>query len=46
MREQLDTGDFVIAAYAISILGIAALLIVSWLEMRRAEQRREGVRRR
>ena len=46
MREALDQWDFVIAAYAVGLLGTGAMLVWSWLAMRRAERRRDEVRRR
>ena len=46
MREQLDPQGFVVAAYAVSLIGIALLLLFSWIAMRRAERRREETRRR
>ncbi|WP_168194153.1 hypothetical protein [Altererythrobacter sp. TH136] len=45
MRETLDPWPFILAAYAIGVLGTLALLAWSWLAMRRAEQRREGAGR-
>ncbi len=45
IRESLNQWDYVIAAYAIAIPAIAALLIVSWLRMHRAERAREESRR-
>ena len=45
MREALDQWDFVIAAYAVGLLGTVAMLVWSWLAMRRAERRRDEVRR-
>ena len=44
MREALDHWPFVIAAYAIGILGTLTLVGWSWLAMRRAETRRDKVR--
>ena len=46
MREALDQWDFVIAAYAVGLLGTVAMLVWSWLAMRRAERRRDEARRR
>ena len=46
MREALDQWDFVIAAYAVGLVGTLAMLVWSWLTMRRAEKRRDEVRRR
>ena len=44
MREALDQWDFVIAAYAIGVGATLALVIWSWLTMKRAEKRREEAR--
>ena len=46
MREALDHWPFVIAAYALGVLGTLALVGWSWLAMRRAEARREAAKRR
>ena len=46
MREALDPWDFVIAAYAVGLVGTIAMIVWSWLAMRRAEKRRDEVRRR
>ena len=46
MREALDHWEFVIAAYAIGLGGLAALLGWSWQTMRHAERRRDQVKRR
>ncbi len=45
MREALDQWNYVIAAYAITVLGALALVVWSWLAMRAAERRREKGRR-
>ena len=45
MREALDPWPFVIAAYAIGVLGTLALVAWSWLAMRRAERKRDQVRK-
>ncbi len=45
MREALDHWDFVIAAYAIGLGGLAGVLAWSWATMRRAEKRRDEVKR-
>jgi len=42
MRETLDPWTFVIAAYAIGVIGTLVLLGWAWLTMRRAERRRDG----
>lgn len=44
IRESMPQWDFVIAAYAVTIPAIAALLILSWLRMRRAERARDLAR--
>lgn len=44
MREALDQWDFVIAAYAVGLIAIVGLTIWAWLDMRRAEKRRDKVR--
>lgn len=46
MREALEHWDFVIAAYAIGLGGLVLLTAWSWRTMRRAETRREELRRR
>ncbi|MDD3799612.1 MAG: hypothetical protein PHE36_10600 [Novosphingobium sp.] len=45
MREALNQWDFVLAAYAIGIIGTLALAGWSWLAMRRAEARRDRIRK-
>ena len=45
MRETLDPWPFVIAAYAIGIMGTLLLIGWSWSAMRRAERRRDGAGR-
>ena len=45
MREALDQWNFVIAAYAVTVIGTLALLGWSWLTMRTAERRREEARK-
>ena len=44
MREALDQWDFVIAAYAIGVLGTLGLVAWSYYAMRRAEARRDKAR--
>lgn len=46
MREALSQWDYVFAAYAIAVPAIAALIILSWLRMRRAERARDEARSR
>ena len=46
MREALDHWDFVIASYAIGLGGLLLVLVWSWHTMRRAEKRRDEVKRR
>ena len=45
MRETLDPWPFVIAAYAVGVIGTLLLVGWSWLAMRRAERRRDGAGR-
>ncbi|MDP9056427.1 MAG: hypothetical protein M3N34_03715 [Pseudomonadota bacterium] len=45
MTEVLDPWPFVWAAYALGGGGTLALIAISWLAMRRAEQRRDDVRK-
>ena len=42
----MNQWPFVIAAYAVTGLGTAALLLASFVRMRRAERAAEGLRRR
>lgn len=44
MREALDQWNFVMASYAIGILGTLAMVGWSWFGMRAAERRRDKVR--
>ncbi|GGD38429.1 heme exporter protein CcmD [Croceicoccus pelagius] len=44
MNEGLDHWPFVIAAYAIGIGGMLAMVVWSWLSMRRAEARRDAAK--
>ncbi len=44
IREALNQWDFVLAAYAVGIVGTALVTGWSWLAMRRAEHRRERSR--
>ena len=44
MREALDQWNYVIAAYAVTVIGTLALVAWSWLAMRAAERRRERSR--
>jgi hypothetical protein len=44
MREVLNEWDFVIAAYAVGIIGTLLMVSWSWVSMRRAEARRERSR--
>ncbi|MGX7953021.1 hypothetical protein ACWPM1_10690 [Tsuneonella sp. HG249] len=45
MREALDPWPFVYGAYALAVVGTLALVLWSWLAMRRAERRREDQRK-
>ncbi len=44
MREALDQWNFVMAAYAVGIVGTLAMVGWSWLAMKRAEKRRDAAR--
>lgn len=44
MREGLSQWDFVIAAYAVGILGTLAMIAWALAAMRRAERRRDRAR--
>ena len=46
MREALDQWNFVIAAYAVVIVGTLGMVAWSWIAMKRAEARRDEVRKR
>jgi len=43
-REALNQWNFVVSAYAIGVGATLALVIWSWLAMRRAERRRDRSR--
>ncbi len=45
MREAVDMMDFVNACYGIGIVSTLVLVGWSWLDMRRAEKKREETRR-
>ena len=45
MREALDHWPFVIGAYAVGMGALALLIAWSYTTMRRAEKRREEMRR-
>ena len=45
MRESLDQWVFVYTALGVTLAGTLALVISSWVAMRRAEKRREETRR-
>jgi hypothetical protein len=45
MKEALNQWDFVIAAYAVGILATSIMISWAWVSMRRAENRRESVRK-
>lgn len=46
MREVLDAWTFVAAAYAFGVGGTLAMVLWSWLAMRRAEALRDRSRER
>jgi hypothetical protein len=45
MREALDQWSFVLAAYAIGVVGTMGMVAWAWISMRRAERRRDKSRR-
>jgi len=45
MREALDQWDYVLAAYAVGIVGTLVMVAWAWMDMKRAEKRREERRR-
>ena len=44
MREAIDQWTFVVAAYAVGVIGTLAMVGWAWLDMKRAEKRREESR--
>lgn len=46
MREELAQWDFVILAYAVGLVALAALSLWAWRAMAAAEARRDATRRR
>ncbi|WP_366518993.1 heme exporter protein CcmD [Parerythrobacter lacustris] len=46
LRENLDQWDFVIAAYAVGLVAIVAVTLWAWIDMRRAERRRDDAKAR
>lgn len=46
MREQLNQWDFVMLAYVVSVIALTGLIVWAWRAMRRAETRRDAVKRR
>lgn len=46
MREQLDQWDFVILAYGVGVVALAALIVWAWRAMARSEARRDAAKRR
>lgn len=45
MREDLDQWLFVYAALGVTLVGMLVLVVSSWMAMRRAEKRRQEMRR-
>lgn len=45
MREALDQWGFVLAAYAVGVVGTLAMIAWAWVDMKRAERRRAESRR-
>ena len=46
MREALDQWDFVLAAYAVGVIGTLATVAWALLAMKRAERHRDEARKR
>ena len=46
MREALDQWTFVLAAYAVGVVGTVGMIAWAWLSMRQAEKRRDESRKR
>jgi hypothetical protein len=46
MREVLNQWDFVVLAYAVAGIALALLIVWAWRAMRRAEARRDAIKRR
>jgi len=44
VHEALNQWSFVFAAYGLGLAATGALLVQSWVAMRRAEARRDGAR--
>ena len=45
MRENLDQWDYVLACYVVTIVATLATVAWAWVAMRRAESRRDEVKR-
>ena len=46
VREALNQWNFVIGAYVVGVGGTLAMIVWSWLSMKRAEVKRDAVRER
>ena len=46
VREALNQWNFVIAAYVVGVGGTVIMIAWSWLSMKRAETKRDEVKRR
>lgn len=46
MREGMAQWDYVIGAYALGLIALAALIVWAWRSMQRAEAKRDATRRR
>ncbi len=44
-QEALNQWDFVVAAYTVGVGGTLAMVAWSWIAMKRAEARRDKVKR-
>ncbi|MEL7188979.1 MAG: heme exporter protein CcmD [Pseudomonadota bacterium] len=46
MRESLDHWPYILGAYGVGVSALIVLVVLSWLAMKRAEKRRDEVKRR
>lgn len=46
VREALNQWNFVTAAYVVGVGGTIAMIVWSWLDMRRSEAKRDAVKQR
>ena len=46
MRESLDHWPYILGAYGVGLSALIVLVVLSWMAMKRAEKRRDEVKRR